>query len=167
MSYVASLVLAKNDDVLMTVKKEGFAFKSQYFSSNDSLSFSPLNSDISLTKLEEGKSFKIDNIYFDNNSFEITSFTRNILIEFADYLQVNNTLVIEVNGYTDNIGNEEDNQLLSEKRAKAVLDIIDSCGVNSSRIFYNGYGEKYPVADNENELGRAKNRRTEFKIIKK
>ena len=167
MSYVASLVLGKNDDVLMTVKKEGFAFKSQYFSSDDALSFSPLNSDIRLTKLEEGKSFKIDNIYFDNNSFEITSFTRNILIEFADYLQVNNTLVIEVNGYTDNIGNEEDNQVLSEKRAKAVLDIIDSCGVNSSRISYNGYGEKYPVADNENESGRAKNRRTEFKIIKK
>ena len=166
MSYVASLALGKNDDVLMTVKKEGFAFKSQYFSS-DSLSFSPLNSDISLIKLEEGKSFKIDNIYFDNNSFEITSFTRNILIEFADYLQVNNSLVIEVNGYTDNIGNEEDNQVLSEKRAKAVLDIIDSCGVNISRISYNGYGEKYPVADNENESGRAKNRRTEFKIIKK
>ena len=91
---------------------------------------------------------------------------RQVLIEFAVYLKLNKDLVIEINGFTDNIGAANDNLLLSENRAKAVYDLIATRGIFSSRLSYNGYGEQFPKADNATEKGRANNRRTEFKIIR-
>ena len=166
-TYVSSLTLGKDDDVLITVKKEGFAFSSTYISADDTSFSSPSDLDISLQSLEEGRSFNIDNIYFDNNSFQINDKVKEVLIEFANYLKVNHKLVIEINGFTDNIGEVVDNQLLSENRAKVVSHLILSEGISDERISFNGYGELYPIADNSTEKGRSKNRRTEFRIIKK
>ena len=118
-----------------------------------------------MQSLEQGKSFSIENIYFDNNSYELKRATNEILIEFAKYLEVNSTLIIEINGFTDNVGNQADNQLLSENRAKAVRDLILLQGISEKRVFYNGFGESSPITSNDTEKGRGQNRRTEFKII--
>ena len=165
-TYVSSLTLAKNDDVLITVKKEGFAFHSTYVSAEDTAFASPSALNIELESLEEGKSFTIENIYFEHNSYQINPVARQVLMEFATYLKLNKTLVIEINGFTDNIGTANDNLLLSENRAKAVYDLITASGVSASGLSYNGYGEQFPKADNATEKGRANNRRTEFKIIR-
>ena len=164
-SYVSSLTLGREDDVLVTIKKKGYAFNSVYISSSDTVYSSPKKLDIELESIEEGKSFKIDDIYFENNSFEINAIAREVLLAFSSYLKLNNELIIEINGFTDNIGKEYDNQLLSQNRAKSVYDLIVSDGVKKERISYNGYGEAFPVADNNTEQGRSKNRRTEFKIV--
>ena len=87
------------------------------------------------------------------------------MIEFADYLKLNARLVIEINGFTDNVGDVTDNLLLSENRARAVREIILLEGIDKNRILFNGFGEQFPIADNSSEKGRAANRRTEFKII--
>lgn len=165
-TYVSSLTLAKNDDVLITVKKEGFAFNSTYVSAEDTAFTSPSALNIELESLGEGKSFTIENIYFRHNSYQINSVARQVLMEFATYLKLNKDLVIEINGFTDNIGAANDNLLLSENRAKAVYDLITSSGVSARRLSYNGYGEQFPKVDNATEKGRANNRRTEFKIIR-
>ena len=89
-----------------------------------------------------------------------------MLLEFVKYLNINNTLVIEINGFTDNIGKKEDNQLLSEKRAEAVRDIILTYGISEERVFFKGFGESFPLSTNDTEKGRSLNRRTEFKIIR-
>ncbi|MDA0890594.1 MAG: OmpA family protein [Bacteroidetes bacterium] len=164
-TYVSSLTLAKDDDVLITIKKEGFAFNSTYISTEDTSFNSPSALNFEMQSLEQGKSFSIDNIYFDNNSYELKRATNEILIEFAKYLEVNNTLIIEINGFTDNVGNQADNQLLSENRAKAVRDLILLQGISEKRVFYNGFGESSPITSNDTEKGRGQNRRTEFKII--
>ena len=164
-TYVSSLTLAKDDDVLITIKKEGFAFNSTYISTEDTSFNSPAALNFEMQSLEQGKSFSIENIYFDNNSYELKRATNEILIEFAKYLEVNNTLIIEINGFTDNVGNQGDNQLLSENRAKAVRDLILLQGISEKRVFYNGFGESSPITSNDTEKGRGQNRRTEFKII--
>ena len=164
-TYVSSIALAKDDDVLITIKKEGFAFNSTYISANDTSFNSPADLNFEMQSLEQGKSFSIENIYFDNNSYELKRATNEILIEFAKYLEVNNTLIIEINGFTDNVGNQADNQLLSENRAKAVRDLILLQGISEKRVFYNGFGESSPITSNDTEKGRGQNRRTEFKII--
>ena len=164
-TYVSSLTLAKDDDVLITIKKEGFAFNSTYISTEDTSFNSPSALNFEMQSLEQGKSFSIENIYFDNNSYELKRATNEILIEFAKYLEVNNTLIIEINGFTDNVGNQGDNQLLSENRAKAVRDLILLQGISEKRVFYNGFGESSPITSNDTEKGRGQNRRTEFKII--
>ena len=130
------------------------------------LLFSPNNINIELESLENGKSFKLSNVNFKTNSYEVNAVVKQILIEFADYLKLNSGLVIEINGFTDNIGDQIDNKLLSENRARAVREIILSEGIDKDRISYNGFGEQFPIADNSSEKGRAANRRTEFKIIK-
>ena len=73
-------------------------------------------------------------------------------------------LNIQINGHTDNVGNEADNLLLSEKRAKAVYGYLIEKGIDSVRLRYKGFGETKPVADNESEAGRKVNRRTEFVV---
>ena len=164
-SYVSSLTLEEDDDVLITVKKDGFAFASSYINADDSTFNAPSNLNFEMQSLEEGRSFNIDNIYFDNNSYEIMAATKEILIEFAKYLKINKTLVIEINGFTDNVGDKVDNQLLSENRSKAVRDLILLEGISEKRVFYNGFGESFPLSSNDTKKGRAMNRRTEFKII--
>lgn len=163
--YVTALSLAKNDDVLLVVKKEGFVFTSEYISSKDTMFSAPSTLDLELQSLEAGKSFNLDNVYFSTNSFAINSVVSQVLEEFADYLLLNESLIIEINGFTDNVGSAIDNQILSERRAEAVCKLLLSYGVSSSRISFNGFGESYPIADNSTEAGRAQNRRTEFKIL--
>jgi outer membrane protein OmpA-like peptidoglycan-associated protein len=72
---------------------------------------------------------------------------------------------IEIGGHTDNVGADDANLLLSENRAKAVVEYVVSKGIEASRVSAKGYGETVPIGDNTTDQGRAKNRRTEFKII--
>ena len=164
-SYVSSFTLGANDDVLITIKKEGFAFNSVYIDSKDSLFKAPSSLDFELESIDEGKSFTISDIYFDNNSYEIKRSTKEILIEFAKYLEINHALIVQINGFTDNIGGVLENKLLSENRARAVMNILVSEGVLPERLSFAGFGESFPVASNTTEEGRARNRRTEFKVI--
>ena len=164
-TYFSSLTLDESDDLIITVKKEGFAFNSFYISSEDSSFNSPSSLDFKMQLLEEGRSFNIQNINFKNNSYEIQYTTKQILIEFSKYLELNKALVIEINGFTDNIGDKLDNIVLSENRAKAVRSILLSQGISEERISYNGFGDAFPIANNNTQKGRAQNRRTEFKII--
>ena len=85
-TYVSSLTLDKDDDVLITIKKEGFAFNSTYVSASDTSFRSPKDLNIELESLEDGKSFTLSNIYFETNSYQINSIIKEVLIEFSNYL---------------------------------------------------------------------------------
>ena len=75
---------------------------------------------------------------------------------------------IEVGGHTDNTGNADKNQKLSEKRAAACVDyLVQKKGIAASRLTSKGYGQDKPIADNKTPNGREKNRRVEFVITKK
>ena len=90
-----------------------------------------------------------------------------IISEFSDYLNINSSLIISINGYTDDIGEEQYNQLLSERRAFAVYEKLIKNGVSRERLRYQGFGERNPKNNNEDDTERELNRRTEFYIIKK
>jgi len=75
-------------------------------------------------------------------------------------------LEIEVIGHTDNVGDAEANQLLSEKRAASVKAYLIKKGIKAERVKSSGKGPSEPVADNDSEKGRKLNRRTEIKILK-
>lgn len=165
-TYVSSLTLAKGDDVLITIKKEGFAFNSAYISANDTSFSSPTNLDFELHSLEQGRSFDLSDIYFETNSFQISSIAKNVLFEFITYLKLNNNMEIEINGFTDNIGESIKNQILSENRARAVYELLIAYDLDRERLSYNGYGEQFPRVENTSVSNRAQNRRTEFRIIR-
>ena len=75
------------------------------------------------------------------------------------------TLKIEISGHTDNIGTESFNEILSQRRADAVVRYLVAKGINKDRLSAKGYGQSLPVESNDTEQGRAANRRTEFEIL--
>ncbi len=93
----------------------------------------------------------------------------------ADFYDVLNSVVlvvkefdktnIEVSGYTDSTGSDQYNQELSERRAASVGSYFASQGVASGRVWTKGFGERYPVADNDTPMGRERNRRVELKLV--
>ena len=94
-----------------------------------------------------------------NNSIEA------ILKEFGEFLVRNEELEVELHGHTDDVGNKEKNQVLSEKRAQSVYLHLIELGVEKDRLSYKGYGSAKPAESNSTAEGRALNRRTEFLVI--
>ena len=101
---------------------------------------------------------------FDPNSFELTKKSQIILEGFSRYLINNSTIQIEIQGHTDDLGDDKVNFSLSESRCKSVQTFLISKGIEISRLTVKGFGESKPKFKNDSEVNRAKNRRTEFKI---
>ena len=113
-----------------------------------------------------GDTVTLKNIFFHTASAELYETSLAELDRLAEALQRHPRLRLEVGGHTDAVGSEEDNLVLSEKRAKAVYDYLIERGVNADRLTYRGYGESRPVADNDTPEGRAQNRRTTLTPLK-
>lgn len=114
---------------------------------------------------EDRKQFVLEDLLFATNSAILEESSFLILDKLIEYIEYESENRFEIAGYTDNIGSEKDNQLLSENRAIAVVNYLIAHGISSERLVAKGYGELNPIADNSTEEGRAKNRRTEIKKI--
>jgi OOP family OmpA-OmpF porin len=101
-------------------------------------------------------------IHFDTGKAVILPDSGQILGEIVKLLQQNADLKLRVEGHTDNQGNAAANQLLSEKRAQAVVAWLSAHGIPTARLTAKGFGQTQPVADNGTDDGRAKNRRVEL-----
>jgi|WetSurMetagenome_2_1015567.scaffolds.fasta_scaffold84630_2 outer membrane protein OmpA-like peptidoglycan-associated protein len=110
------------------------------------------------------KTMTLQNIFFETGSYSILSSSQPELNSLVKTLKENPSMKIEIRGHTDNVGDENANQLLSENRAEAVFSYLTGKGIAATRITYKGFGEKQPVASNDTEEGRKQNRRTEFVI---
>jgi OOP family OmpA-OmpF porin len=112
------------------------------------------------------KSFVLEGVVFVTSSDEITEASRSTLDGVADTMIKNGDVNVEVAGYTDDRGEANFNQDLSQKRAESVKAYLESSGVAADRMTAKGYGEDAPIADNSTAAGRDKNRRVEIHIIK-
>ena len=120
---------------------------------------------IFLEPIKSGAIATLRNIYFDLNKYEILPSSESELDLLLGLLQANPKLQIEIAGHTDNTGNKAANQTLSENRAKAVSTWLISKGISAGRLSVKGYGDEKPIASNNSEEGKQRNRRTEF-IVK-
>ncbi|MDR3094829.1 MAG: OmpA family protein [Bacteroidales bacterium] len=102
---------------------------------------------------------------FEFDSHELTPAAQAAMDYVAEWLNKYLYVHIELEGHTDNRGSAAYNQKLSERRAKAMRDYLITKGIASERLSYKGYGFTKPVADNETEEGRQKNRRVEIRIV--
>lgn len=160
--YVA--VMRFNSDYLMTVKKPNFVYESEYFSMEDTTLDEPITVEVDIKPVEMGKSYKMNDIYYETNSAELTESSKKVLDEFIIFLSENPNITVDIEGHTDNVGSDYDNLVLSQNRAKSVYEYLVANGISASRLGWKGYGESRPVATNDTEQGRALNRRTEFVI---
>ncbi|MDF2436950.1 MAG: outer membrane protein/peptidoglycan-associated protein [Bacteroidota bacterium] len=111
------------------------------------------------------KVYTLDNVFFDTGKSTLKPESSKELNELAEYMIKKKSLKIEIAGHTDNIGNKDANQKLSEDRANSVKTFLVKKGVDQQRVMAKGYGDSQPVADNGTDEGRQKNRRTEVRSL--
>lgn len=107
------------------------------------------------------------NLMFAVDSFSITKSLIPTMERFANVLNKYNKTAILITGYTDSLGTDEYNDKLSSLRADMAKTTLLNYAVTQERINTWGMGERHPIASNESEAGRAKNRRVEFVILYK
>lgn len=104
------------------------------------------------------------NILFETKKDILLAGSKTKLNDVVKVLQENPILKLIIEGHTDNVGSEENNQMLSEKRAIAVKAYLTSKGISENRLQPVGYGESKPLYDNDSQEGRNLNRRVELKL---
>ena len=162
-SFLVSLPSGK--EYALNASKAGYLFYSENFNLKETQLGEAFEKNVPLNPIQLGEKIILKNIFFETGKYNLRNQSKVELNKLINFLNNNPKIKVEVSGHTDNVGNQQANQILSENRAKAVVDYLTKNGVDSSRIQAKGYGDHKPIADNETEEGRAKNRRTEFEII--
>ncbi|MBL0273678.1 MAG: PD40 domain-containing protein [Chitinophagaceae bacterium] len=160
--YFITLPVGK--DYAFTVNRKGYLFYSGNFLMQGRSPDSTYEKNIALQPIEVNARIILKNIFFDINKVELKSESQVELDKLVLLLMENPGLKIEITGYTDNVGKPMDNLLLSNNRAKAVVNYLIGKNIVAQRLTSKGYGETNPLADNKTEEGRALNRRTEMKV---
>lgn len=128
------------------------------------------NEEDSVLKVKEniqvGEKVSLNNIFFENGRYTILPESYAELNKLAQYLIRHPELEIQINGHSDNAGMRHKNQRISELRARSVFEYLIQKGVQN-KMYFKGYGSSMPIAGNDTDIGRARNRRVEFEIIKK
>ncbi len=117
-------------------------------------------------QIEPPKTYTLENVLFDTGLATLKASSDKALNDLVAVMKLKNALVIEIAGHTDNTGTAAVNLKLSQDRADAVRNYLIKKGISAKRVTAKGYGDTQPVADNTTEAGKAKNRRTEVRIIK-
>lgn len=158
-------ILTQGSEYALHVSRAGYLFKSMYFNYSSVEDLEPIVLDIELEKIKKGSVEILSNIFFAFNAYDLQEKSVAELQRLVRFLNQNPGVSIEIGGHTDNIGTADYNIALSEKRAKSVYDYLVSKKISPSRMKIKGYGSGQPIADNNTEDGRQRNRRIEFKIL--
>lgn len=111
------------------------------------------------------KKYTLTNVFFDQSSPKMQDVSNIQLKQLIEVLAENKQISVELIGHTDDQGDKRQNQYLSEFRAKVVGNYLFNNGIENSRIKTRGSGPSFPIAPNDSEENRAKNRRVEIRVI--
>ena len=175
--FLVCLPMGKN--YALNISKEKYLFHSENFSLEKTQSINnpfllkiglqPIkDKPVSTTVEPEATSppVVLRNVLFETGSAELKPESLFELNQLLQLLENNNTLKIQINGHTDNVGSDENNLILSTNRAKAVKDFLIENGIAANRLSHRGYGETKSIDSNDTKWGRQNNRRTEFVMLK-
>ena len=161
-SFLISLPVNKN--YALNVSMDGYLFHSENIELLSGTPDEPFLKNVGMKQLSVGESVVLKNVFFETNKYDLKDESRVELMKLHSFMQNNPAVSIEISGHTDNVGNDNDNQTLSENRAQAIYNFLIENGIEADRLSYKGYGETQPIDTNDTEEGRANNRRSEFKI---
>lgn len=120
---------------------------------------------LQLRQTESGVVVTLGDVLFETGQAELKTDAQTSLVEVVDLLQSEPGKAIRIEGHTDSVGDAAANLKLSELRAHSVLSALESLGVDASRIAVAGMGEDFPIASNDTEEGRSKNRRVDVILL--
>jgi OOP family OmpA-OmpF porin len=159
------IVLTEGSEYGLYVNKRGYIFQSLSFNYQEDDMLEPIELDVYLEPVRSGAATILNNIFFESGQHRIQPKSEPELIRVAEFMKENPEIKIEIAGHTDNVGDAAYNQQLSEKRAQAVHDYLEAAGVAPDRMRARGYGQDKPLAPNNSEGNRQRNRRIEFSIL--
>ncbi|HRB24183.1 MAG TPA: OmpA family protein, partial [Ferruginibacter sp.] len=162
-NYFMTLPVGK--DYAFNVNSKGYLFFSDNFLIANLETDTTYTKNILLEPIVNNAAIVLKNIFYEVNSFKLSPESQTELDNLVTLLNENPGIKIEISGHTDNVGKPADNLLLSNNRAKAVVNYLNSKKINATRLVAKGYGETKPIADNKTEAGRLQNRRTEMRVL--
>ncbi|MBA4145222.1 MAG: hypothetical protein C0523_05625, partial [Cytophaga sp.] len=171
----------ENENYSLTGETDGYIVKRQPFTTSgksvpleslkDLVTNITLDTVMVLDKLQKDVVFRLNNIYFEYDKWDITKEAGTELDKLVELLNDNPEIKIEMGSHTDSIGTVAYNIGLSQRRAESTVKYLISKGIEPARLVAKGYGKSKPIARNtnpdgtDNPRGRDRNRRTEFKIL--
>lgn len=150
----------------LNVYRKGYLFYSANFQPTAGSIDSPFVVTAMLKAIKSDETIVLNNIFFDVDKYDLKSESYAELDKVLALLRANPAMTIAIEGHTDNTGSADHNQVLSENRAKSVMQYLVSKGINAKRVTAKGFGatRPQPDADNATEQGRARNRRIEMRV---
>lgn len=150
----------------LNVSKPGYLFYSDHFDMHELSSVeNPFELNVYLNRIEIGQQVILKNVFYETNSFVLKASSHVELDKLTAFLSENPTIQLEITGHTDNVGGVNYNIELSKNRAEQVYNYLVVKGITATRLKFKGAGMSQPIESNDTAEGRAKNRRTEVKII--
>jgi len=163
-SAAETVLLRKGDQYQVVAgSEEGFFFSSTTITAGAG---GATSGELKIVPIVENGLLTLDNITFETNSAELRPSSTFELDMVVELMKVNPKLTIEISAHTDDVGDENRNQILSNKRASTSLEYLTKKGISKERLVPNGFGETKPLVPNDTEDGRAKNRRVELRVLK-
>lgn len=165
--YQIDIANKQAKDYILSVEKNGFMFKSV------KISIPPMTAEaqefrkkVSLDPVTTDYRMILEFVYFDINSAQLKTTSQDELQRLKSFLSGNPTVRVEIAGHTDSSGPAPYNQVLSQKRAQAIVNYLIEEGISTERLNARGYGETDPIASNDDESeGRELNRRVELRVL--
>jgi outer membrane protein OmpA-like peptidoglycan-associated protein/Tol biopolymer transport system component len=163
-NYLTTLPVGK--EYAFNVNRKGYLFFSENYNLNNQLTDTVFTANIPLQPLEPGASIELKNIFFDSKSTVLKPGSMVELNKVIQLMNDNPNLKILISGHTDNVGKPADNLVLSNGRAQSVINyLLSSRQIAKERLQSKGFGAAKPIADNNTEEGKARNRRTELSVV--
>jgi outer membrane protein OmpA-like peptidoglycan-associated protein len=142
----------------------GYTFFSRGFKPDTADVFKDRLKKVPLAILKKDAVVQLQDITFETGKADLKPESNEELDRLVSLLEGNQTIKVEISAHTDDVGNDDSNLKLSEKRAKTVVDYLVSKNIKADRMIAKGYGETQPLVPNDTDENKAKNRRVQFKI---
>lgn len=160
-----TVVLTEGKQYALYVSAPQYMMNSLSFDYTSPKNLTPVALDVYLKPIKAGAAVVLNNLFFPSAKYNLEKRSETELNKLISFMRQNKDLKIEITGHTDDVGSDTANQILSEKRAKAVVDYLVAKGIAANRIRYKGFGETKPVKPNTSEENRQLNRRIEMQVL--
>ncbi|WP_242928297.1 OmpA family protein [Pontibacter vulgaris] len=160
-----TVVLTQGKQYALYVSAPKYMLNSISFDYTSEKALSPVALDVYLKPIKAGAAIVLNNLFFDTNKYTLEKKSKTELDKLIAFMRQNSAVQVEISGHTDDVGSDEANQLLSERRARSVVEYLANNGIAKARINFKGYGESKPIKPNTSEVNRQLNRRIEMRVL--
>ena len=158
--------LETSEDYRLIFRKDAYFYQHRYISTMHIERSDTIDMDVVYLESISKDPIRLFNVYYEFDKATLTAEAKQVIdTTLLTILEETPDIIVEISSHTDNTGDSLYNEDLSQRRAESVVDYLVEQGIDKNRLIAQGYGMRKPIAPNNTKEGRAKNRRTEFKVI--